>query len=193
MSASKLQQRPRELQQLHPHFTSWHITFGTYGARLHGGARFTVDRRHNQRGESFIGRDSERRQSEHDKLKSPALILSGEQCVSIEAALPSICERGGWIVRTCSASPPPRDGDHVHILLDAPPESPPKTIRELLKRWLTQTLNEHFKSDPSEPARPRAGAWWAEGGSTKPVKDPEYLNNAFNYIQRQRATVQSNI
>ena len=33
-----------------------------------------------------------------------------------------------------------------------------------------------------------AGAsWWAEQGSNKPVKDAQYLNNAFGYIQRQRA------
>ncbi|MFA7235386.1 MAG: hypothetical protein WC058_00860 [Phycisphaeraceae bacterium] len=47
-------------QQLDPARTTWHITFGTYGTRLHGDDRPTVDREHNQRGEAFIEADAER-------------------------------------------------------------------------------------------------------------------------------------
>jgi hypothetical protein len=224
MSASskqhEAQSRPR--QHLHPFFTTWHITFGAHAARLHGGPRATVDRQHNQRGEPFIDRNPDRESRERAKLKAPPVMLSVEQCAFIESLLPVICTRGSWILRIGSASPPPFDGDHVHVLLDAPPQAQPKVIRELLKRWLTQALNERRPpveqsesqrtSEParpradtpprpgavtsprprgSEPARPRAAApfeWWAEGGSTKPVKDESYLNNAYTYVEGQRAT-----
>ena len=204
MNASNSCEREHALQQLHPFFTTWHITFGTHGARLHGGPRATVDRQHNQRGEAFIDRNEDREEAELRRMNSPAAPLTIEQCMFIEAKIPSICERGGRILRTCAA-PAPRqtgtgtcrlalDGDHVHVLLDAPRDAEPKVIRELLKRWLTQAMNERFST--SEPARPRAGKapkekskqWWAEGGSTKPVKDIEYLRNAHGYIERQRAT-----
>jgi hypothetical protein len=82
-------------QTPHPFFTTWHITFGTHGARLHGGPRLTVDRDHNQRGEPFIGeggRDPDREQRERAKLKSQPVILSIEQCVFIESVIPAICE-----------------------------------------------------------------------------------------------------
>src|SRR5438876_2474643 len=35
---------------------AYHITFGTYGMRLHGDARGTVDRRVNQPGDAIVGR-----------------------------------------------------------------------------------------------------------------------------------------
>ncbi len=180
---SHASQRDRPRQHLHPFFTTWHITFGAHAQRLHGGPRATVDRHHNQRGEPFIGRDQQREDAERAILKAPPVLLSIAQCVFIEAVVPRICERGGWMLRTCSASPPPRDGDHVHVLLDAPSDAEPKVIRGLLKRWLTQEMNEQWPQD-DECFR----GWWAEGGSTKPVKDDQYLTNAYWYIEAQRAT-----
>lgn len=222
---------PAPQQVLHPFLTTWHITWGTFATRLHGGVRPTVDRNHNQPGKDFIWRDPERERRERERAKSPPVILTAEQCTFIESIMPEICRRGGWTFRTCAAPlPPPRghDGDHVHVLLDALPEAEPKVIRELLKRWLTQELNKRFPAESCSepihceptrhPARPRAGCpargragsetaargragsqdahaattrsrrWWAVGGSTKPVKQFKYLNNVFNYINRQRAT-----
>ena len=37
-----------------------HITWGTYGQRLHGDARGTVDREHNEYGRPVLGSDPER-------------------------------------------------------------------------------------------------------------------------------------
>jgi hypothetical protein len=34
------------MQKLDPRLTTWHITFGTYGTRLHGDYRATVDKKH---------------------------------------------------------------------------------------------------------------------------------------------------
>jgi hypothetical protein len=173
-----------ELQTLRLGWTTWHVTFGAHAARLHGGVRATVDREHNQRGMPFVGRDEAREQSNRAALKAPPVTLSVAQSVFIEAVLPTICERGGWVLRTCAASPPPIDGDHVHVLLDALPSADPGTIRELIKRWLTQALNKRWPVENREAFR----GWWAEGGSTKPVKDAAYLNSAFRYVKRQRAT-----
>ena len=52
-----------------PQLTYWHITFGTYGMRLHGGPRLTVERRHNRRGTRFIEDDAERSMSERNRMK----------------------------------------------------------------------------------------------------------------------------
>lgn len=43
-------------------------------------------------------------------------------------------------------------------------------------------------SQDAHAATTRSRRWWAVGGSTKPVKQFKYLNNVFNYINRQRAT-----
>lgn len=160
--------------------TVWHITVGTYGSRLHGSDEPTVDREHNQRGTPFLGRDDQRRRDEAASMRAGAVYLTPEQRRAIEAALPGICTRGGWTLHACAAPAPP-DNDHFHAVIDADPAAPPKVIRELMKRWLTQALDAQF-------GKPAAGRWWVVGGSTRPVKDGSYFGNAVNYVLRQRTT-----
>ena len=173
-----------ELVQPASGFATWHVTFGTYAARLHGGPRATVSRDRNQRGEPFIEAHGPREEFERGRARGPAVILTIEQCEFIEATIPDVCVRGGWMLRVCSASPPRAtgtDGDHVHVLLDAASAIHGKQVRELLKRWLTQALDARW-------GKPAGGSWWAEGGSNKPVGDDEYRVNAHNYVFGQRTT-----
>jgi REP element-mobilizing transposase RayT len=164
-------------QELEPNRTTWHITWGTYGARLHGDFRPTVDRQHNQRGTPFLPRDAERELRAAATLNFPPVYLTHEQCEFIEAALPPICERGGWSMRTCSAGE-----DHVHLLCDILPAIHGEKVRRLAKRWMGEQLNVRWPL-------PKGATWWAEEGSNIATKDVSYLNNAFGYIFRQRATV----
>jgi REP element-mobilizing transposase RayT len=163
-----------------PQRTAWHITVGTYCARLHGDGRPTVDRRHNQRGEAFITHDADRAKREQDRARGEPVQLSQAQRELIEEVLPEICERGGWTLHACAAPPPP-ENDHVHILLDAPPDVHGKDIRKWLKRWLSDALDAGF-------GRPESGNWWVDGGSTKPVKELRYFENVLHYIRKQRTT-----
>lgn len=167
-----------------PGAATWHITVGTYGSRLHGGERPTVDRARHQIGEDFIQRDPRREQHEKNLMRAKPVILTREQCAFIEDALPGICARGGWTFRTCAAPPPPADGDHVHVLCDAPPSVHGKQIRTLVKRWLTQALDARW-------GKPAAGVWWVDCGSTKAVDTEAYVNRAYSYICNQRTTAHS--
>jgi REP element-mobilizing transposase RayT len=162
-------------QQLNSALTSWHITWGTYGARLHGGFRPTVDRDHNQRGEPFIYRDKHREDSEESILNFPARLLTTEQRSFAEECIPSICTRGGWENRICAAGP-----DHVHVLCDIASAIHGERVRRLLKRWLGEALSKNWPTAEGQ-------TWWAEEGFNI-VKDEAYLNNVFDYIRRQRAT-----
>jgi hypothetical protein len=58
-----------EHQYLSAGLTTWHITWGTYGARLHGGDRPTVNRYHNKPGEPYVGPDMHRAWAENDLLR----------------------------------------------------------------------------------------------------------------------------
>lgn len=159
-------------------FTHWHITFGTYGTQLHGDERPTVDRDHNIPGTPFIDPDPARNYEETRALNDDMVYLSMHTRRFIEGVIPQLCERGDWFFRTCAAGP-----DHVHVLLAAAPERHGKQVRHWLKRWLSQALNGHPLSH-----RPAAAPWWAEGGSTKPVKTPDYFDRAYRYIVGQRAS-----
>ncbi len=156
--------------------TTWHITFGTYGTRLHGSSRPTVDRQHNQRGTPFLPESNKRESFERGRLKGSPVVLTQPQQQHIESTVPILCGRGGWVLIACAAGP-----DHVHVLIEVDSAIHGKQVRPLLKRWLTQSLDERWK-DTGRPA------WWAEGGSTKAVKEESYRANAIRYIERQRAS-----
>jgi hypothetical protein len=163
-------------QQFNASLTPWHITFGTYGTRLHGGLAPTVDKKHNRRGEAFLPRNLDRVASEQDRMKFPARYFTIEQRLFVEAELPNICTRGGWGYRICAAEP-----DHVHLLCDVVPAVHGEKVRRLVKRWLGQSLSARW-------ARSNGATWWAEEGSNIAVHDDRYLNNCYAYIHRQRAT-----
>jgi hypothetical protein len=163
-------------QHLDPARTTWHITWGAYATRLHGSARPTVDKQHNRRGELFVPRVAGRERYTQATLNFPAVILSEEQRVFIEAGLPPICERGGWTHRNCAAAP-----DHVHLLCDVPSAVHGEKVRRLVKRWLGQELSSRWPL-------PQGATWWAEEGSNVAIHDEAYLSNAFAYIFRQRTT-----
>ncbi len=164
----------RAMHGLDPARTTWHITWGTYGTRLHGGERPTVDRNHNQLGDPFVYHDPDREARERNQMRAAPVHPTTQQQEFIERSIPELCIRGGWNLRTCSA-----DHDHVHVLLDIPRNIHGERVRRILKRWLTQALDEHW-------SRPKSGTWWAEQGSNKVVRDDAYLNNVFPYIEKQR-------
>jgi hypothetical protein len=166
-------------QQFLPPLTPWHITFGTYGTRLHGGKAPTVDKKHNERGTLFLPRNPSREESDRERMKFPPRYFTMVQRLLVEAQLPSICERGGWQFRTCAAG-----SDHVHLLCDVKPAVHGEQVRRLVKRWLGQALSTNWPL-------PDGATWWAEEGSNIPVHELECLNNCYAYIVRQRATAAS--
>ena len=157
---------------------AFHITWGTYGTRLHGDPRGTVDRKRNAYGQPVLKYDEHRWKREQSLLRFPPVIFTRPQMIVVESLLPEICQRGGWIHRAGAAGP-----DHVHEILTS--RNDPETIRRLLKRWLGQSLAEQC-------ALPDGATWWAECGSIRWIfeEDGDYYDRARRYVERQRATPQ---
>ena len=185
------------------HPLAYHITFGTYGTRLHGDPRGTVDRKANKPGDPIIGAEPDWERMERSSLRFPAMLLTTENRSFIEFVVPSLCDRGGWELHVCAAKP-----DHVHVLLATSREAKP--VRRWLKTWLSQALNECLGSEPpavradrdhrsrlgneglgNEGGEDRNRSWWSKGGSIKWVWDEKYFDNVYDYIVRQRITVYS--
>jgi REP element-mobilizing transposase RayT len=150
---------------------AYHITWGTYGTRLHGDTRGTVHHSENQYGDPIIGKDGEWQKEEALLLRFPMRILTIEQRLFIERTVPGICNRGKWDLITVAAGP-----DHVHAVLRAAVDG--KDIRKWLKRWLSEAMSERWPIQPGE-------VWWAECGSVKWVWNRDYYNRVVNYVQRQ--------
>ncbi len=163
---------------------AYHITWGTYGTRLHGDPRKTVDRQHNQYGDPVLGYDEHRWEREKSLLKFAPVIFTRPQMMIVESLLPSICARGGWTHRAGAAGP-----DHVHEILLS--RNDPETIRRLFKRWLGQELTRLLQGEPGCPQPGTKATWWAECGSIRWIfqEDGDYYDNAIGYVGRQRAII----
>ena len=157
---------------MHDFPQAYHITFGTYGTRLHGDERGTVHRSMNEPGDPIIGKCDQWERMEARLLSHSAVELTTEQRLLIERVVPSICTRGGWTFVTCAARE-----DHVHTVLRASADG--KAVRRWLKRWLGQELSGCWTIAPG-------ATWWAECGSVKWVWTDDYLQNVFDYGEAQR-------
>jgi REP element-mobilizing transposase RayT len=153
---------------------AYHITFGTYGTRLHGDERGTVDRAMNEPGDPVIGADPAWWERERKKLKFEPVVLAAEEMRFAESVMPVVCERGGWAYHTGAAGP-----DHIHVLLSADAEG--DAVRKWFKRWLGEALSARWK-------RPDGATWWAECGSVKWVWTSAYYRAVFRYVDGQRAS-----
>jgi REP element-mobilizing transposase RayT len=153
---------------------AYHMTFGTYGARLHGDPRPTVDRDHNQFGTPFVATNFERRSREATLMRAERVVLTETQRLFVESVIPTVCGRGQWTYHITAAQ-----CDHVHTLLTADGDA--RAVRRLLKRWLSEELDRRWP-------RARGQVWWAEGGSIKWIWKEDYLRDAYEYIERQRST-----
>jgi REP element-mobilizing transposase RayT len=153
---------------------AFHITSGTYGTRLHGDERGTVDRSMNQYGDRIIGRIDEWERMERDRLNFEPRIFTIDQMITIEWLIPEVCIRGGWQLHSCAAGP-----DHVHNILTANADG--EAVRKWLKRWLGQELAKIYPLQEGE-------TFWAECGSVKWIWTQEYLLRAIKYVRDQRAT-----
>jgi REP element-mobilizing transposase RayT len=151
---------------------AYHITIGTYGTRLHGDERGTIDRHHNTPGEPVLGHNERWKSAAQKRLKYPPVVLSLEQQRFVESILPHICERGDWDFHIAACQP-----DHVHVLLAS--DTHGNAVRRWLKTWLSEALSKQW---PEENCR----AWWAEGGSVRWIWEQDHLVRVYDYVHKQR-------
>src|SRR5262249_28597520 len=148
---------------------AYHITWGTYGTRLHGDQRPTVDGEHNQYGQPFVAPDKNREDEIRRNLAREPVYLTLEQRKLVEETLREVADRYDWIIHAIAAQ-----SDHVHIVISAPRIG--DDLREALKACASRALN---KSSGKKK-------WWAEGGSDKWLFEDEYFEEVRRYVFDQR-------
>jgi REP element-mobilizing transposase RayT len=147
----------------------FHITWGTYGTRLHGSAKPHVDNDHNEYGTPFPPRDSQREQESRDRMKFDPVYLTPEQRKLVEKAIREIAKKYGWTIHALAVQ-----SDHVHVVLTAMREG--EKLRDALKAVASRALNIQFGEK----------TWWAEKGSAKYLWELSYFHNAVGYVSGQR-------
>ena len=92
----------------------YHITFGTYGARLHGSNKPHVDRDHNQYGAPLAPRDPDREDDARNRMSDDPVKLTIEQRRIVERAILELCQRFNWPVHEIAPQ-----SDHVYVVMTA--------------------------------------------------------------------------
>jgi REP element-mobilizing transposase RayT len=146
----------------------FHITWGTYGARLHGSAKPHVDRDHNQYGAPFAPTDSGREQDARRMVEEP-VSLTIEQRNIVEDAILDVVSSYGWTAHAIAIQT-----DHSHVVITAPREG--QALRDALKAVACRALNKACGKR----------TWWAEGGRAKYLWERDYFENAVKYVRDQR-------
>jgi len=153
---------------------AYFLTFGTYGSRLHGDARGSVDRHSNELMSPRLPRDDFRRNVETRSLKTSVFTIDPAARRIIEASFAETCGIRGWTMLALNVRT-----SHVHVVL-AGLEAPEQGMHAL-------------KSNASRAVRQeglveQGASVWARHGSMRYLWNVEAVESAVRYtMERQGA------
>ena len=145
------------------------LTFRTYGTWLHGDARGSIDRFHNQYGAPYLGTSEVRQTHDRRLLKGEPLLLGIRQRQSVEAALREVCEHRHWVLHALNART-----NHVHVVLTIGTANPGRALNDL-KAYATRRMRgDGLWREQHSP--------WADRGSKRYLWTERSLALASDYV-----------
>lgn len=148
---------------------AYHITWGTYGARLPGSRKPHVDKAHIEYKTPLAPPDPQKEHESREIMSQNPVRLTLEQRHCVEQAIVEVARRFEWTVHAIAPQ-----SDHVHVVVTAMRDG--DALREALKAAASRFLNKIFGKQK----------WWAEGGSDKHLWERRYFENAIDYVRNQR-------
>lgn len=149
---------------------AYFITWTTYGTRLHGDERGTVDRKHNLYGHPLLPSDNSRRASERHELDGDPIMLTQQQRAAIDAAIREHADFKGWRFWALNVRT-----NHVHVVSSA--NEPPEKIMNAFKAYATRRLRAKSLVEPDAKV-------WTRHGSTPYLWDGAGSQQAIDYVTR---------
>ncbi len=156
---------------------AYFLTWTTYGTRLHGDPRGTVDEEHNRVGEPVLPFDPARHGFMRTKLAQPPLTLSAAAQVAVQDIVMKHTSLRGW--RLLALATPVT---HVHVVVDCrvagePMPKDPELVMEEYKSWGTRELRRRGIVGPNRRV-------WTDHGSTRWINSDQGLHAAIDYVTR---------
>ena len=148
------------------------ITFGCYGAHLHGDESGSVDRRHNLFGSRLAEADPERAGAERRCMDQPPYAMDNESRAMVLQALAEVCSHRGWNLLAAHVR-----SNHVHVIVEA--EVPPEKVMNDFKAYASRALN---RLEGEKPGRRR----WARHGSTRWLWKDQDVREAIRYVVEEQ-------
>ncbi len=156
---------PREFSS-HP--IAYFITFSTHGTRLHGDARGSVDRKHNQFGAAYLPIDANKMDYESGIMKNEPIILTAACREQVHRAIVEVCAHRGWELHALNVRT-----NHVHVLVST--MNTPERVMSSFKSWSSRRLIE-------DQSFQRGTKIWSRHGSTRYIWNRDQFNAAGRYV-----------
>lgn len=148
--------------------STYFITFSTYGARLHGDERGSVDRHSSGAAAPMLPPHAGREHTAREAMKAPPVTLDRHERDVVDEAIGHVCARRGWNLHALNIRT-----NHVHSVVSA--EQRPEDVMTAMKAWGTRFLAERG-------LRQHGARIWAVHGSTRWIKTEASLEAAVNYV-----------
>lgn len=151
---------------------AYFLTFTTYGTRLSGDDRCSVDRNHNTFGTRRIAPDQSYVGYARKLQKHESVVFSQDQRSAVDAAIRERCMFAQWELHALNVRT-----NHVHVVVTAP--MAPELVMNSFKTWATRRLRHQALLAADAKI-------WARHGSTRYVRDEAGLAAVCEYtLERQ--------
>lgn len=151
---------------------AWFLTWSTYGSRLHGDPRGTVDDEHNKPESPLLPTDAARFDYERSLMCGPKITLSPAARALVEGSIREHAGHKGWRLLAINVRT-----EHVHVVVSCAGAQTPERVMSSFKAWATRRLRE--RGEVGVDARV-----WTHHGSTRWIRNPEGLVAAIDYVTR---------
>ncbi len=150
---------------------AYFLTWTTYGTRLHGDPRGTVDRDHNRRHTPVLSHSPERMTDAASRLKHPPVVLGNHARQIVNRAIRDHADIRKWRLIALEVR-----SNHVHVVVTCPSAMSPEEAMAQFKAWGTRHLRSMELVPPSGPV-------WTDHGSTRWLNKPEHVESAAHYVR----------
>ena len=152
---------------------AYHLTLHTYGTRLHGDGKGSVDRSHRRFNEPVLPANPQRVRFERSRMKAPPFTLDSPLRECLQAAVLGVCDYRGWRphclhVRT----------KHLHVVVSAETTAPERVMNDF-KSYGTRGLRTAGLVAADRPV-------WSRHGSTEYLFEADEVRRAVRYVWEEQ-------
>lgn len=151
--------------------TAYFITFVTYGSRLHGDARGTIDREHKSPGAPQAPANARREAANRAIMAESEFLLEPRQRELVREAITTLAEHRDWKIEAMHVG-----GSHVHLVILAESHTP-EIVASQCKAWATRRLRESGTIGERQRI-------WAKMASTRYLNTDSSHAAAVDYVRR---------
>lgn len=153
---------------------AYFLTWSTYGTRLHGDVRGTVDRLHNTPGEPLLPTNPEQVDHLSDALTDPPFIMTPRQRTVVDRAIRDHCGVRIWSLLALNVR-----STHVHVVVNCHATHSPELAMAQFKSWSTRRLTR-------SGLVVRHAKLWTHHGSTRWINHRTDLVEAIDYVENRQ-------